>query len=74
MFEVLQNGGSITLIGSGSGHQAAPFMLAYGVSKAGLSHMARCLADEMAAEGVRVKILKHTIAQVMSKTEPAAAA
>lgn len=26
------------------------------------------------AEGVRVKILKHTIAQVMSKTEPAAAA
>lgn len=26
------------------------------------------------ADGVKVKILKHTIAQVMSKTEPAAAA
>ena len=26
------------------------------------------------AEGVRVKVLKHTIAQVMNKTEPAAAA
>ena len=26
------------------------------------------------AEGVKVKILKHTIAQVMSKTEPASAA
>lgn len=25
------------------------------------------------AEGVKVKILKHTVAQVMSKTEPAAA-
>ncbi|WP_323005647.1 preprotein translocase subunit YajC [Pseudorhodobacter sp.] len=25
------------------------------------------------AEGVKVKVLKHTIAQVMSKTEPAAA-
>ena len=24
------------------------------------------------AEGVRVKVLKHTIAQVMNKTEPAA--
>lgn len=26
------------------------------------------------AEGVRVKVLKHTIAQVMNKTEPASAA
>ena len=26
------------------------------------------------AEGVRVKVLKHTITQVMNKTEPAAAA
>ncbi len=26
------------------------------------------------AEGVRVKVLKHTISQVMNKTEPAAAA
>ena len=26
------------------------------------------------AEGVRVKVLKHTIAQVMNKTEPAASA
>jgi preprotein translocase subunit YajC len=25
------------------------------------------------AEGVKVKVIKHTIAQVMSKTEPAAA-
>ncbi len=52
-----RGGGSIALIGSGAGHQAAPFMLAYGVSKAGLSHMARCLADEMAAEGIRVNCI-----------------
>ncbi|MDB5540585.1 MAG: Oxidoreductase, short chain dehydrogenase/reductase family protein [Devosia sp.] len=49
-----RGGGSITLIGSGSGHHASPFMLAYGVSKAGLSHLALSLADEMVAEGIRV--------------------
>ena len=52
-----RGGGSIALIGSGAGHGAAPFMLAYGVSKAGLSHMARCLADEMAGEAIRVNCI-----------------
>ncbi|MDB5423220.1 MAG: short-chain dehydrogenase [Phenylobacterium sp.] len=49
-----RGGGSIVLIGSLAGHSASPSLLAYGVAKAGVSHMARSLADEMAAEHIRV--------------------
>lgn len=49
-----RGGGSIVLIGSSAGHAASANLLAYGVAKAGVSHMARCLADEMAGENIRV--------------------
>ena len=49
-----RGGGSIVLIGSVAGHSASPFTMAYSVAKAGVSHMARCLADEFAAERIRV--------------------
>lgn len=49
-----RGGGAMVLIGSLAGHQASPNLLAYGVAKAGVAHMARCLADEMAAENIRV--------------------
>jgi len=49
-----QAGGSIILIGSVSGHKAQPSVMAYGIAKAGLAHMARCLAEEMAPERIRV--------------------
>jgi len=37
-----------------SGQSPSPNMLAYGVAKAGVSHMALSLADEMAGEKIRV--------------------
>jgi NAD(P)-dependent dehydrogenase (short-subunit alcohol dehydrogenase family) len=49
-----RGGGAIVLIGSLAGHSASPNLLAYGVAKAGVAHMARCLADEMAGENIRV--------------------
>jgi NAD(P)-dependent dehydrogenase (short-subunit alcohol dehydrogenase family) len=52
--DLARRGGAIILIGSVTGHTASPATLAYGVSKAGMAHMARSLADEMAAERIRV--------------------
>jgi NAD(P)-dependent dehydrogenase (short-subunit alcohol dehydrogenase family) len=49
-----RGGGSIILIGSLAGHSASPQLLAYAVSKAAVAHLARSLADEMAAENIRV--------------------
>ncbi len=49
-----RGGGSIVLIGSISGHLASPEVMAYAIAKAGVAHMARCLADEFAAESIRV--------------------
>ncbi|MET0183343.1 MAG: SDR family oxidoreductase [Caulobacterales bacterium] len=49
-----RGGGAMILIGSLAGHSASPNLLAYAVSKAGVSHVARCLADEMAADNIRV--------------------
>ncbi len=51
---VQRGGGRIVLIGSTSGHMAAPTVLAYAVAKAGLAHLARCLADEFAADAITV--------------------
>lgn len=50
-------GGSIILIGSIAGHEAAPAILPYAVSKAGLAHLARCLADEMVSQNIRVNCI-----------------
>jgi NAD(P)-dependent dehydrogenase (short-subunit alcohol dehydrogenase family) len=52
-----RRGGSIVLIGSVAGHTAAPGVMAYAIAKAGISHMARCLADEFAVDGVRVNCI-----------------
>lgn len=52
-----RGGGAIVLIGSLAGHQASPSLLAYGVAKAGVAHMARCLADEMAGQNIRVNCI-----------------
>jgi NAD(P)-dependent dehydrogenase (short-subunit alcohol dehydrogenase family) len=49
-----RGGGSIILIGSLAGSAPQVNVLAYGVAKAGVAHMARCLADEMAAQKIRV--------------------
>jgi len=52
-----RGGGSIILIGSMAGESASPNMLAYGVAKAGVSHMALSLADEMASDNIRVNCI-----------------
>ena len=44
----------LILIGSLAGHSVNPGLLAYSVSKAGVAHMSRILADEFAADGIRV--------------------
>ncbi|KDA01743.1 SDR family NAD(P)-dependent oxidoreductase [Hyphomonas oceanitis] len=49
-----QGGGSMILIGSLAGHSVNAGMLAYSVSKAGVAHMSRILADEFAVDGIRV--------------------
>jgi len=49
-----RGGGAIILIGSLAGHNASPQLMAYAVSKAGVAHLARSLADEMAPERIRV--------------------
>jgi NAD(P)-dependent dehydrogenase (short-subunit alcohol dehydrogenase family) len=49
-----RGGGSIIFITSGSGYQTDPQLLAYSVSKAGETHMARCLARELAPSNIRV--------------------
>jgi NAD(P)-dependent dehydrogenase (short-subunit alcohol dehydrogenase family) len=49
-----RGGGAIILIGSVAGHTATPMTMAYGIAKAGLAHMARSLADELAPERIRV--------------------
>ena len=49
-----QGGGRIILIGSVSGLTPSPNVMAYAVAKAGMAHMARCLADEFAPENITV--------------------
>lgn len=49
-----RGGGSIVLIGSEAGLTSSPMVLAYAAAKAGVVHMALCLADEMAGEKIRV--------------------
>ena len=49
--------GSIVIIGSVSGVNAAVLNMAYGVSKAAQSHMAKSLAAEVVADNVRVNCI-----------------
>jgi NAD(P)-dependent dehydrogenase (short-subunit alcohol dehydrogenase family) len=52
-----RGGGAIILVGSVSGNTASPMTMAYGVAKAGIAHMARSLADELAPERIRVNCI-----------------
>ncbi|MGW6502216.1 SDR family oxidoreductase [Nonomuraea angiospora] len=59
-------GGAIVMIGSASGARPSPGTSAYGAAKAGLHHLARCLAAEWAPE-VRV----NTVVVGLAATETA---
>jgi 3-oxoacyl-[acyl-carrier protein] reductase len=50
-------GGVIVSVGSVTGFMAAPLQAAYGVAKAGLLSLARTVAAEYAAEGVRMNVV-----------------
>lgn len=50
-------GGSAVLVASITGHKAVPAIGAYGVAKAGVSHMARIAAAESAADNIRVNAI-----------------
>jgi NAD(P)-dependent dehydrogenase (short-subunit alcohol dehydrogenase family) len=70
-----RGGGSIILIGSMAGESASPNMLAYGVAKAGIAHMALSLADEMAHENIRVNciapgLIRTNASQPLWRNEP----
>ncbi|MFG1702249.1 SDR family oxidoreductase [Nonomuraea sp. M3C6] len=60
-------GGAIVMIGSAGGARPSPGTSAYGAAKAGLHHLARCLAAEWAPE-VRV----NTVVVGLAATENAA--
>ncbi|CAN7646734.1 glucose 1-dehydrogenase [Phenylobacterium sp. LjRoot219] len=64
-----RGGGSIVLIGSEAGLTASPLALAYGVAKAGVAHMALCLADEMAGEKIRVNCVAPGLIRSHSSTQ-----
>jgi rhamnulose-1-phosphate aldolase/alcohol dehydrogenase len=53
----LQNGGSIIFIGSKNALAATPNASAYASAKAAAIHLARCLALEGAAHGIRVNVV-----------------
>jgi NAD(P)-dependent dehydrogenase (short-subunit alcohol dehydrogenase family) len=63
-----RGGGSIVLIGSVAGHTASPELMAYAIAKAGVAHMARCLADEFAADGIRVNCVSPGLVRSYSST------
>ncbi|MGB7373089.1 SDR family NAD(P)-dependent oxidoreductase [Pontixanthobacter sp.] len=50
-------GGSIVMVSSVTGHKAVPGIGAYGVAKAGVSHMARIAAAESAGDNIRVNAI-----------------
>lgn len=64
-----RGGGSIIFIGSAAGLSPQPYTVAYAVAKAGVSHMALCLADEMADERIRVNCVAPGLIRSYSSTE-----
>jgi NAD(P)-dependent dehydrogenase (short-subunit alcohol dehydrogenase family) len=52
--QLLDGGGSVVLVSSTLGFSASERLVAYGASKAGLTHLARTLGREWAGRGVRV--------------------
>jgi NAD(P)-dependent dehydrogenase (short-subunit alcohol dehydrogenase family) len=61
-----RGGGSMILIGSLSGHSASPHTMAYSIAKAGVAHMARCLADEFASQRIRVNCIAPGLVRTFS--------
>jgi NAD(P)-dependent dehydrogenase (short-subunit alcohol dehydrogenase family) len=61
-----RGGGSMILIGSMSGHTAFPHAMAYSIAKAGIAHMARCLADELAPQRIRVNCIAPGLIRTFS--------
>jgi NAD(P)-dependent dehydrogenase (short-subunit alcohol dehydrogenase family) len=49
-----QGGGAIVIVGSIAGHYPMFDLMPYAAAKAGVAHMARCLAEEMLLENIRV--------------------
>ncbi|MGI5348888.1 SDR family oxidoreductase [Streptomyces sp. CA-250714] len=60
-----QRGGTVVMVGSVSGGRPSPGTAAYGAAKAGLENLARSMAMEWAADGVRV----NTVVLGMARTE-----
>jgi NAD(P)-dependent dehydrogenase (short-subunit alcohol dehydrogenase family) len=56
-----RGGGAIVNIGSSLGHAPNPWTLAYCVSKAGLLHLTRCLAQAGAEHGIRVNTVSPAV-------------
>ena len=56
-FLVQGTGGTIVSIGSVTGFMAAPRQAAYGVAKAGIASLARTVAAEYAADGIRMNVI-----------------
>jgi len=52
--QLLDGGGSVVVVSSTLGFSASERLVAYGASKAGLTHLARTLGREWAGRGVRV--------------------
>lgn len=59
--ELKKVGGTIVQLGSTSGHSAVHNTIGYSVSKAGVMFMAKALAFEWAADGIRVNAVGPTI-------------
>ncbi|WP_431981939.1 SDR family oxidoreductase [Streptomyces qinglanensis] len=60
-----RRGGAVVMVGSVSGGRPSPGSAAYGAAKAGLENLARSMAVEWAADGVRV----NTVVLGMARTE-----
>jgi NAD(P)-dependent dehydrogenase (short-subunit alcohol dehydrogenase family) len=61
-----RGGGSMILIGSMNGHTSPPQVMAYSIAKAGLAHMARCLADEFVSQKIRVNCVAPGLVRTFS--------
>jgi NAD(P)-dependent dehydrogenase (short-subunit alcohol dehydrogenase family) len=59
-----QGGGAIVLIGSIAGHYPMFDILPYAAAKAGVAHLARCLAEEMLTDNIRVNCIARGMIRV----------
>jgi NAD(P)-dependent dehydrogenase (short-subunit alcohol dehydrogenase family) len=59
-----QGGGAIILIGSIAGHYPMFDIMPYAAAKAGVAHLARCLAEEMLTDNIRVNCIARGMIRV----------